>query len=152
MASQGRVLDLLSLLVGKPLPLLTIWNNLVWSSIILNILRLHALKLSRNLKRQVGFPVEVTNYVGKPSACLSRAHKSTFFHWWRERSLISSKATVQPIANFFVFLHRHKVHMGLGIKGYRLALNHIFSMVGTNQSTMNRIIHILSMFLMIMLS
>ena len=78
---------------------------------------------------KAGFSNEVTEVAStdlrKSTACLYQGKCSRFLHWCHGRNIAPCKATIQQLAEFFLYLYRELKLTVSTIKGYRSAFNDV---------------------------
>ena len=68
--------------------------------------------------------------LGRSTACLYQREWSRFLHWCHGSDIAPYKATAQEIAEICLYLWKELRLLLPAIKGYRVALNHVFSIAG----------------------
>ena len=64
----------------------------------------------------------------RSTACFHKRKWSKFFQWCRGRNIAPCKATVQQIAEFFLYLRKELKLLVLAIRTYKATLSHVCSL------------------------
>ena len=81
----------------------------------------------------------VTTDLRESTVCLYQGKWSKFLHWCHRRNIAPCKATVQQVAEFFLYLQKEVRLLLPAVKGYRVTFNLVFTRAGMDLAT-NRVI------------
>ena len=94
------------------------------------------MEVIQHLVRKAGFSRAVARVAAvdfwQSTAALYQLKWTRFLGWCNQRDVNPCKASVPQITKFFLYLHQE---LGLSVpagKGYRAALNHVFSLIGVD--------------------
>ena len=103
------------------------------------------MELIQQLIKKVGFSKKVARIgaadLRHSTAAIYQSKWTRFLGWCDRRGVDPCKSTVPVIVEFFLHLRQELRLSGTAVKGYRAALNHIYSLTGmdlTSNSVVSR--------------